>query len=428
MFRAMKHAYLVETGRTIAPFERPVGQMKVHTGTLAQAQERILSRLGCKVQRVASLDQIDRFPCLVADDDLFFTYHAAKRFVRAARQNSGQDSSVPLQAALAVSELTERFFPVLQGPQQEDESGQQLRSFGLYYITSPEQLTRLEAARLVPIPYRYTRITARASRYFEESGRFVVPVSQVFMMPIRHWAALLPVNLLGMTSHVLRHAAEHPFSAAALPLKAALRSGSLRPSWWLSKTYFAGKGCRVAPSAHVEASILGRRVKIAPNAVVRNCILGDGVQIGPAAVVEGAVLGDRCMVNGSVLVRSVVAEEEVSLGTIFVQMSVLGRGSVLCPQAGFLDTSLRGDAQLNLDGRRIASGSRLLGGCLGDEAFLGPGVHVGSGFEIPNRCILLQHPHDVVRDVDEAVPRGVWRLDRGRRRRNREAADESRAA
>ncbi len=421
-------AYLVETGRTIAPFERPVGQMRIHAGTLAEAQQRTLTRLGLKVHRVASLEQVDRFPCLVADDDLFFTYHAAKRFLRAARQTARQEAAAPLQAALEVSELTERFFPVLQGPQREGEGGRVFRSYGMYYLSGPAQAQNLDASRLLPIPYRYTRITARASRYFEESGRFVVPVSQVFMMPIRHWAALLPANLLGMTSYVLRHAVEHPLAAAALPLKAAWRSGSLRPAWWLSKTYFAGKGCRVAPSAHVEASILGRRVKIAPGAVVRNSILGDGVQVGPAAVVEGAVLGDRSMVNGSVLVRTVVSEEEVSLGTIFVQMSVLGRGSVLCPQAGFLDTSLRGDAQLNLDGRRVASGSRLLGGCLGEEAFLGPGVHVGSGFEIPNRCILLQHPHDVVRDVDETVPRGVWRLDRGRRRRNREATDESRAA
>src|SRR5690606_32083578 len=156
-------AYLVETGRTIAPFERPVGQMKVHAGTLAQAQERTLSRLGCKVYRVASLDQVDRFPCLVADDDLFFTYHAAKRFLRAAKQISGQDPTAPLQAALEASELTERFFPVLQGPQQEDDTGRQLRSFGLYYISGPEQLQQLQAARPVPIPYRYTRITARAS-------------------------------------------------------------------------------------------------------------------------------------------------------------------------------------------------------------------------------------------------------------------------
>ncbi len=410
-------AYILETGRRVAPFERGAGAMKIHRHTLAESQAHILRRLGCRVQHITSLAQVERFPCVALDDDLYFTHHAAARFIKLASQTQ---SPGPLQAALKVSELTERFFPVLQGPRVTSAAGEELRTYPFYYLPSVIERQALEAtAQPLSIPYRYTRMTARANRYFEESGRFVVPISRVFMMPIRHWAGLLASNLLGMPSFFERFAVEHLAATASLLPKVWFRSGSVRPSRWIGKSYFAGNGCRVAASAHVEASILGSRVKIAPGAVVRNCILGDGVQIGPAAVVEGAVLGEKSVVNGAVLVRSVVTEAEASLGTIFCQMSVLGRGSAICPEAGFMDTSLRGDAQLLLDGRRIASGSRLLGGCLGEEAFLGPGVHVGAGFEIPNGCVLVQHPRQVVRDVDEAVPESVWRLDSRRLRRKR---------
>ncbi len=414
------HAYLIETGRMIAPFERGVGSMKVHRSTLAETQEHILRRLGCQVERVRSREQISRFPCLAIEDDLFFTHHAVKKFLK---QVSAQESQVPRQAALKATELTERFFPVLQGNQATSAQGESLRTYPMFHIPGACETHELEAvANLVAIPYQFTRISARANRYFEESGRFVVPISLVFMMPVRHWASLLAVNMLGMTSHFQRYACEHAAATASLLPKAMWRSGSIRPSRLLGKSYFAGRGCRVAASAHVESSILGNRVKIAPGAVIRNCILGDGVQIGANAVVEGCTLGEKSVVNASVLVRSVVTEAEASLGTVFCQMSVLGRGSVICPEAGFMDTSLRGDAQLALDGRRIGSGSRLLGGCLGEEAFLGPGVHVSAGFEVPNNCVLVEHPRTVVRNVDEAVPDNVWRLDSRRLRRGQRSA------
>jgi hypothetical protein len=104
------------------------------------------------------------------------------------------------------------------------------------------------------------------------------------------------------------------------------------------------------------------------------------------------------------------------MGAYFTQLSVLGKGAVLCPASGIFDFNLRSNVMVNFDGRNVSSGSRLLGGCLGHGAFLGAELPMGSGQELPNGCILVKNPRDVVGDMSQALPPGVVRVDRGRPR------------
>jgi hypothetical protein len=43
-------------------------------------------------------------------------------------------------------------------------------------------------------------------------------------------------------------------------------------------------------------------------------------------------------------------------------------------------------------------------------------VPLGSGQEVPNGCILVKNPREMVGDVNQALPVGVVRVDRGRPR------------
>ena len=70
------------------------------------------------------------------------------------------------------------------------------------------------------------------------------------------------------------------------------------------------------------------------------------------------------------------------------------------------------------EGHSVPSGSRLLGGCLGDRAFIGPDVHLVCGQEVPNDCVLVQSPRGLVRDV-ENLPENVVRMDRAGRDKQR---------
>jgi carbonic anhydrase/acetyltransferase-like protein (isoleucine patch superfamily) len=411
------HAYLLRTGRTIAPFHRPAGEMKIHGRSLRQHQEEVLRAAGCNVEPIDDLQAVRSSPCLLVHDDLYFTYHAIVGFLNAAEKQRGMVSNA--RAALATSDLTERFVPAFQGAEVRVSDEEAYRVYDCYYLESLRPDEPLEGqTRLVPVPYTLKRMRSRANRYFEPSGRFSIPIARTFMTPIQHWANLVTANLLGMPDFFLHVLRQRPLLAASLPFRAAWRAGSLRPTRMLGKFYVAGRRCRTAPSAHIECAVLGRRVKIGPNAVIRGAVIGDEAEIGPGAIIEGCTLGDRVTIDGGITLRCCVADDEASLGAFFNQMSVFGRSSVLCPDSGIYDFQFKGSVRVTHKGHSVPSGSRLLGGCLGDRAFIGPDVHLVCGQEVPNDCVLVQSPRALVRDV-ENLPETVVRMDRAGRDKQR---------
>jgi len=405
------HAYLLSTDHVIQPFGRPASETPVHNRSLGAHQEQVLRDLGCTVERIADPEQVRRLPCLLVYDDVYFTHHAMARFLKAARQRGNSDRA-NARAALRASALTERFTPGFQGEQVEVPGVGTCRAYDCYYLTRFDpRLPASGQADVLPVPYRMVKVRQRANLYFEPTGLFVVPISRAFMTPIRHWSAAVTANLLGMTAFFCRTLRKRPWAAATLPARLLWRAGSLRPASLAGKFYVAGPRCRVAPSAHVEGAVLGRGVRVGPHAVVRGAVIGDNSAVGPGAVVEGSTLANRVSVDSGVTLRACVAGPGANFGSVITQFSMLGRNAVLCPESGLFDFRLHGDVEVTLDGRRVASGSRLLGGCLGDGAFLGPGVRLLSGQEVPNHCMLIESPRALVRDVDDRLPEHVLRLD-----------------
>jgi carbonic anhydrase/acetyltransferase-like protein (isoleucine patch superfamily) len=420
------HAYLLSTGRSISPFNRPVGELKVHGRELQCHQPEILRELGCTVERIDDPQAVRQFPCLLIHDDLYFTHSALAGFIDVVRRGltvksrvetavktSGEPAGV--QAAMRVSELTERFASAFQGKEVAGADGVAYRAYDCYYLRRADWANGNAQAELAPIGSHVKKLRTLANPYFEPSGKFTLPISRVFMAPITHWAGLMSANILGMPDFFLSTAKKHPIETAAMPLLAAWRSGSMRPSRWLAKTYFAGPKCHIYPSAHIEGAIIGRRVRIGPNAVIRGAVIGDETEIGPNAIVEGCTLGNRVSVNGHVIVRCCTVDDEASIGTFFNQLSVFGRSSVLCPDAGIYDFQFKGSVRVEHEGHSAPSGSRILGGCLGDRAFMGPGVHLLCGQELPNDCILVKNPQEMVRGVEKGMPDCVVRIDRAGR-------------
>ncbi len=421
-------AYLLKTGRVILPFDRPVGEMKIHTRPLRESQQEILRALGCTPKPIDDLQEVGRPPCLLIYDDLYFTYHAMAGFLKAVgrgqtatpRGESAAETEAAkrpnARAALAVSPLTERFLPALQGTEVEAADGTPYRAYDCYFLREFDpQRPPAEQAQLVPVPHKVKRIWSRANRYFEPSGKFTIPVSRVYMAPIRHWASMVSANLLGMPGFFLNTLRQRRAAAVGLAAKVFWRAGSLRPGWLLGKLYLAGRKCRIHPSAHIEAAVLGRRVRIGPNAVIRGSVIGDETEIGPGALVEACSLGSRVTVDGGVLMRCCVVDDEANMGALFNQFSVIGQGAVMCPDSGIVDYAFRGSVKVPFEGSPVGSGSRLLGGCLGDRVFLGPGVKLMCGREVPNDCVLIESPRILVRDVEQGLPRNILRIDRRRR-------------
>ena len=408
----MMQAYILNTDDVISPFMRPAREMRVHNVPLGSWLATTLGSLGCEVEWIDSVEQIRKFPALVVHDNLFATHRALKSFLQQARQAGGNH-----RAALESSLLTEHMVPALQGPLFDGAGGKSVRAYDGYYLEKLDATQRLDQqACLLPIAHRVRLRRFRTNRQFEESRRFAVPLSSVYMTPVRHWASVLAANVLGMPGFFLHTARRRWLSVALLPFVAACRSQSLSPGWWRAKTYLSGRKCNVAASAHVEASTLGRRVRIEPQAVVRNSVLGDFVEIRAGAVVDGCSLGPNVIVETGSHLRGCVAEEGACIGTRFVQISMFGRECVVCPESGIADFVLRGSVRINVEGRKISSGSRYLGSCVGDNAFVGPRVEMFGGVEIPNGCQLIPHPRLTVGDVQSGLPDHILRVDRGRRR------------
>lgn len=417
-------AYLLDTGRRVSPFDEPVGEMRVHNRRLREHQTEILATLGCEVRVIDDPRDARETPCLLIYDDVYFTYHAAAGFLSAIRRQertraSAKHGAAPsgnFGAALSVSPLTERFVPSFQGRQVEQGSGR-YRAYDFFYLRRWDQATPpSDQVELLPIPHRLMVRRWRVNRYFDPSGSVLLPMSPVALCPVQHWSSLLAANILGMPSFVVRALVRSPIKTSTLPLRVAWRAGSLWPSRLRGKLYEAGGGCKIHPTAHVEATVLGRGVRIGPHAVVRGAVLADRVEIGPGAIVECSTLGEKVTVNGNVTLRSCVVGDEANIGAYFTQLSVVGRGAALCPTSALFDFNLRGSVNVSFDGRSVASGSKLLGGCAGHGAFLGAEVVMAPGQELPNGCILVRTPREVVGDVRQGTPPGVVRMDRGRQR------------
>jgi hypothetical protein len=425
-------AYILETGRRVSPFDEPVGDMPVHNRRLRDHQVGILESLGCEVRVVDDLRQAREQPSLLVYDDVYFTYHAVAKFLAVARRRQRRSASPTgpagqrnFAAALPVSPLTQRFVPSFQGRTAQNGKGEACHVYDLYYLRdwNPETPPG-DQVELISIPHYVTTRRWRVNRHFDASGSYSLPMSTVALCPVQHWSSLLAANILGMPSYFLRAASTSLYRTATLPLRMAWRAGGLAPSRLRGKTYLAGPGCKVHPTAHVEWAVLGRGVRIGPNAVVRGAVLGDRVEIGPGALVELSTLGEKATINGGTTVRSCVLGDEGHMGAQFTQLSVLGRGAVTCPTSAIFDFHLRGSVSVNFEGRNVSCGSRLLGGCLGHGAFLGAEVFMGSGQELPNGCILVRSPRDIVGDLNQTLPSGVVRVDRGRLR-NRPATGDS---
>lgn len=419
MKRPATIAYLVDSGRKISPFGWSVKDAPVQNAPLGERQTHAFRRAGCQVERIESLDRVKRFPCLIALDDLFFTPSAVRRFTASvARQIDNGAQSPVHRAALEVGPLTERFAPALQGELLERHEPP-LRLYDLFHVAKPTDLSStLEQGTPTPIPYRVARVGGRTHRRFDVSGRFDIPVSLVFLSPVRHWADLVVCNAMAMASHIYETARSRPWSSLLLPLAAVARAASLRRHALRGKLYFNEKKTKIHPSAHLEGVVLAPRVRIGPNAAVRFCSVGRGAHIGAGAVVEGCSIGARATINPQVVLRGCMIGDEAAIGSYFMQMSAIGHSAVMCPDSGILDFNLRGQVPVRHQGETIRLGSSLMGGAVGDDAFLGPKVSVSFGCEIPNGCVLIQSPRHYVREVGpgKSLPENVLRMDRGRGR------------
>ncbi len=168
-----------------------------------------------------------------------------------------------------------------------------------------------------------------------------------------------------------------------------------------------GKGCKIHPTAIVEACRLGDGVEIGAYSVVRACVLGDGAAVEDHSSVtlciaeEGVRIGTFCKQFASVMMERSHSTQELMQGC------VLGRDAVTTAISWHTDVSfgknVRVEAPAHSEQTLLDSGSRFLGCDVGHDTIVGFWVATAPGRFLPSHCTVVADQPSVMKRVDPAI-------------------------
>ncbi len=236
-----------------------------------------------------------------------------------------------------------------------------------------------------------------------DQTKMIFPVTSTVAAHVEHWVHILWLNQLALGVMWMDIVRAHKVWTAWRVVRAfPLVGGRLTRS-----LVRRGKGVRIHPTAHVEASILGDGVVIGPRATVQNSIVADGAEVGDHAAVLGSTIGPGAFVAPkSYVVWSTIYPESVSYN-LKLQMSVLGRRATCSPWSGLIDAKFQGHIQVVKDGQRMSTERSFLGSCIGHEAYVGAKVLIHPGREVPNQTQIVMRPDELVETIPADLPARV---------------------
>jgi len=372
---------MVRTGRPIGPFGDLPGQEQILGRSLVAIQREELEAAGFTLVDEAPREEA----YLVFSDRTWFTRMALQRFrekaVPPARLKVDHPGFLALSAAL--QEWPEPGLYELALLPSGHAPGFQVPGVVVDLGFEPGELPREHPAISHAMPGS-------------------LPVSDAQVHQLDHWTHILRVNWLAMASTIQRE--KRAFEGSNLLLKAwkllglLVRARSVDEFRLASKLSHFGRGCRVHPTAVVEASVLGDGVEVGPFAVVRASVVKDGARIEDFASVNmsvigaGARIGRRGTANLCVLYPGAM----ISAGNGY-QACLFGRDAFCAWTTTVFDLSFKGPVKVMHRGQRVSSGTHFLGACVGHGARLGGLVRLGYGAEVPNGAFVVGSSHDVLR-------------------------------
>ena len=170
-----------------------------------------------------------------------------------------------------------------------------------------------------------------------------------------------------------------------------------------------GKGCKIHPTAIVEASKLGDGCEIGAYAIVRASVLGPGCTIEDGAHVQMCVLDEGAHVGRQTAVFTCYLMEGSHSTQTMMQMSVLGRHAATTRASWFQDTRFDGKHMrvepppTESDAGLLDSGTRFLGCDVGHETMVGADVFVAAGRMLPSHAKVIADPLRTASKLDSAI-------------------------
>jgi hypothetical protein len=370
---------------------------------LAERQRETFAKHGFKVVDVDRPEEIRDREFLLFVDNLYVSPALLRRFLKAWRKRTRAPC---VQLALAEGPFTA--FSQFAGEQPAVEVGSARGyRYGLYACRL-EAPAPLSAAEPLLVETGRRRLSLPFSSRIPTMSDLHVPVTDRVAFELTSWVHLWMANMafIGVSFMGRVRSVRGLVWLAWRAALGVLGAFSLRPFTIalsiLRRWVVRGRGCRIHPSAVVEASILGRGVDIGPQCVVRGSILGDRVRVLEQSVVDGSVLGNDVLVNPQGLVKGTVAYPRAVFN--WIQTGVVGEGAFLSTLCRPLDMKVQGEVRVRHRGRIVGTGLSFLGCCIGHRSFVSADSVLAPGRLIPNDHRIVSDDSRHIRDVPEGLP------------------------
>lgn len=410
-------AVRIPTGTLLHPWDTPVGALPVLEHTLAAAQDHALAEVGARRVAVPS----GTHPVLLFTDRQWFTGPALARLLAGDPGRLRVDDaewwatcgSLHDVPAAGVMELGWTH----PGPALDDPE----RALAALPVRSVE----------LGLEPHGTETTHPRLRHAHRPLR----VGAAAVHLLQHWTHLVRVNQLAIQAEA--YAARDRFQAAtgwrrwAQGLRMVWRAGGVSEDRLAAALVTHGPGCRIHPSAVVEASRLGAGVQVGPQAVVRGSVLQDGVHVDEHATVVASVVaaGARLGPYGHLRYCTVFPGARISAGPGY-QLSAFGADSFVAWGVAALDLRFGRTIRTEVaPGVEADTGHHFLGCAVGHRAVVGQGVRLAPGAVVPCDATLvdpdtalyrrwgpLERTLDAVRPTRQGVARATGSADGARGR------------
>jgi acetyltransferase-like isoleucine patch superfamily enzyme len=400
-------AYVLSRPEPVAPWNEPADALEVFARPIGEWRRKVLTDAGFEVIEVRDpADLTAGGPALIVGADVVFGSQALRAFTDDARSEA-RDRVLALPDCAFV-----RFTSPFMKLRTAEVEGRTAHLYDVFWSRDgrfdPADLERFVPLLLDPAE----RVLPTSAPPFAIGERIPMGVTPRYVFHVRHWIHVLLANIVGGLCEALARARE-PRWWAWLTWR-LVRAFPWTPRRVLGTFVHRGRRCFIHPTATVEGCVLGDGVIVDAGAVVRGSILADGARVGQHARVQWSVIGRGARISWNGIASFAVLMRGSESSFPGVQMSVLGREAYFASGAWQFDTSFTGPVPVRVEGRVVQSHHLLLGIAVGHQAFLGAGVRIAAGREVPNRTRWIENPSGLATKIPpDLAPDGVYAVHDG---------------
>ena len=412
-------AYIIKTNTLVHPFNEDVSLSIIVNETLAETQNRVLTKLGYTPEIVSSLNEINisqNEKSLILTDRVFITENLAKNFIKAAK-NINQNCVLSLKQTEGYKLLT----PLQNISLEKNLEGEQILVFDFYLINKNVNLSTennediiktlredlLKDCKRIITPRKEKLYEIRVPTVGTSMGIMQFPLTSSLICQIESWVHILWLNQFSWIVKWMEFIRNNKFKMALMVLKAFFTTFSFNRFKLLSKLNKIGKNCKIHPTAYLEGCIIGDNTRIGAQTCLRNSIVGKNSTIADHTVALNSIIGDNNYITEDTFMVHSVVYPDSTVGNLKIQVSLIGKNSYISTWASFIDAKFKGYIKVNHNGKLISSGRTFMGSCVGHNTIMGAKVLIQPGRAIPSNLTMVMRPDEVINTIPSDLPEGI---------------------